>query len=159
MSLLQTNYAKGIYPMPTADDSDVIAVRMEYSLAAALALNDVIEMGPLPADHVPVDCVLDADDLDTNGAPTITLSVGILNAGKTAISTAAADGGAAWIAASTVAQAGGLVRPTVSAITRVAPDAANDRPMGVLVAAGPATGAATGKVGLTVMYRASSYGA
>jgi hypothetical protein len=156
-SILQNDYAKGVKIQPIGDDSDVVSIRLEYNLAAALVINDVLDLGFLPAGHVPVDCMLDSDDLDTNGTPTITLSVGVLNAGKTAISTAAADGGAAWILASTVAQAGGLVRPTIAAITRCA-SSETPRSVGVLVAAAPATGTAVGKVGLTFSYRPSCYG-
>lgn len=157
MALLQTNHAKGVRPMPTADGDEVIACRMEYNNAVAYALNDVVEMGLLPAGHLPVDMILDADDLDSNGAPAILLSVGILNAGKTAIDTAASSGGAAWITNSNVAQAGGIARPTAAAITRVAVDNTNSRSVGVLVATGPATGTA-GKIGMTMLYRSSQYG-
>lgn len=157
-SILQNDYAKGVKIQPIGDDSDVVSIRLEYSLAAALVINDVMDLGFLPAGMVPVDCMLDTDDLDSNGTPLITLSVGVLNSGKTAISTATADGGAAWISASTVAQAGGLVRPTTAPITRCTPTEA-PRSVGVLVVAAPATGATTGKVGLTFSYRPSCYGA
>lgn len=40
------------------------------------ALNDVIRFGFLPPGATIVDAALISDDLDTNGAPTITLSVG-----------------------------------------------------------------------------------
>lgn len=157
MSLLKTNYANGVYPMPTCDDAAPRNVRMEYSLAAALALNDVIYAGDLPADHVPVDFMLDADDLDTNGAPAIILAVGIINATDNGLSTDAADGGAVWLAGSTIGQAGGLARPTTNVITRVTPTSGSRR-VGVHVSTGPATGATTGKVGLTLTYRAANYG-
>lgn len=157
MSLLKTKHANGVYPMPTASDSDVLAIRMEYSLAAALALNDVIYMGDLPANHLPVDFMLDTDDLDTNATPLITLGVGIINATDNGLSAAAADGGAGWLLASTVAQAGGMARPTTNIMSRVT-NAETARRLGVHVSAAPATGAATGKVGLLLQYRAASYG-
>ncbi len=158
MALLKSEYAKGVRPMPVAQGSEIVAVRLEYSLLAALALNDVLYLGDLPEDHVPVDCILDADDLDTNGVPTITLDVGILDAAKTGIDVTADSGGGKWITASTIGQAGGLARPTTKEITRVVPKSASRRAVGVKVAAGPATGAVAGKVGLTLLYRAAAYG-
>jgi len=158
MALKQTDYATGVRPMPVAKGSEILSVRMEYSLAAALALNDVIEMGLLPEDHVPVDWDVDTDDLDTNGAPAIAFDVGILNAGKTAVSTAAADGGAKWAAGLTTAQAGGLVRAAATAHKRVTPSPTSRRSVGLVIGTGPATGAATGKIALTLHYRAAKYG-
>ena len=134
---------------------DVAAPRQVYSLSAALALNDIIVMGSLPPGCLPVDLILDSDDLDT-GTAAITLSVGILNAGKTDID-ATASGGAAWIAASTVAQAGGLVRPTTAAITRT-PVSASEQFWGIKVAAAPDVGTTTGTIGATLMYRAAVKG-
>lgn len=154
MALLKTNHALGVRPMPTADDSDVLAIRMEYSLAAVLALNDVIYMGDLPANHVPVDFMLDSDDVST--AADITMGVGIINATDNGLSAAAADGGAGWLLASTIGQAGGMARPTTNVMSRVTSSESNRR-VGVHISAG-ATATVTGKVGLTLLYRAASYG-
>jgi hypothetical protein len=121
---------------------ETITVFAEYSLTAALALNDVIQMLKVPAGCAIVDAVLVADDLDTGGAPAITLDVGIAGADTDQL-----------FAASTVAQAGGVVRPTIATAFRDAATAA-DRTVQVLVKAGPATGAASGKIGLSVSYRA-----
>jgi hypothetical protein len=110
-----------------------------YSLAAALALNDVIQSPPLPKGAVVYDVMLAVTDLDTNGAPTITLDVGY--------------GGDPdyFIAASTVGQTGGVAR--AAAVTAAVPLAltVNDT-IDVLVKAGPATGATTGTVTLVVHY-------
>ncbi len=157
MALLKTLYALETYPMPSPDSADIVAVRMEYSLAAALALNDVIYMGDLPANCIPVDFLLDSDDVDTNATPLITLGVGIINATDNGLSAAAADGGAGWLLASTIGQAGGLARPTTNVVTRLT-NSETDRRVGVHVSAAPATGATTGKIGLTLMYRAANYG-
>lgn len=155
-ALQQSDTDKGMKPMPVATGSEVVAVREEISLAANPGVGDILAMLDLPADHVPVDAILDADDLDTNGAPTVTLDVGVLNAAKDNIDVTAASGGGKWITASTVGQAGGLVRPTTKEITRVQASSAN-RKVGVRVNAASATFAA-GKVGLTLMYRAAHFG-
>ncbi len=158
MALRQTLVALGITPMPTPKGSEVVSVRFQYNSAdfANLALNDVVELGFLPEECMPVDWVLDADDLDSNGTPTIVLDFGILNAGKTAVSTAAADGNAKWLASSTIAQAGGVVRPTTVATWRCTPSTSR-RSLGLVATTGPATFQA-GKVGVTFRYRAAFQG-
>lgn len=160
MALLKTDYANGVKRMPEAQGAEVVAVRMEYSLAAALILDDVIEMGFLPAGHVPVDCIIDSDDLDTNGSPAIDIEVGILNAAKDDID-ATASGGAAWTGTDdSVAQAAvGLSRATGRAITRVVPDATDEQSVGIHVTTAPATGATSGDIGMTLLYRATHLGA
>jgi len=128
---------------------EVRTVRGEIDLAAdvggALALNDILEMVKLPAEHVPVDCVIDSDDLDSNGTPLISLTGG-LTAGTVA----------ELVAANTVARAGGVARMDAVAGVRLAATAA-DRVVGLKVTAAPATGAVTGKVGFTLSYRAAGY--
>lgn len=131
-----------------------ITVRFEYNLAAALVVNDILYMGDLPAGHLPVDLMVDSDDLDTGGSPAIVLQAGILNAGKTDID-ATASGGAGWIGDADVGQAGGMVRMSGRAMSRVAVNDLVDRPIGIKVSTAPATGATSGKVGLTLTYRPS----
>lgn len=131
-----------------------ITVRFEYSLAAALVVDDILYMGDLPAGHLPVDFMVDSDDLDTGGSPAIVLQAGILNAGKTDIDTTA-SGGAEWLGSSTVAQAGGMARMAGKAMSRVVVNDLVDRPIGIKISTAPATGATSGKVGLTLTYRPS----
>jgi len=159
-SLFQSKNVAQNGPVLTPEGAnDVVAVRAEYSLAAALVINDLIEMVVLPANCVPVDFILDADDLDT-GTPTITFDVDLLagTPGDTVLANRTIAG-AVIFAASTVAQAGGLVRPTLVTALRIAPDKALDRSIGILVKAAPATGTTTGKIGLTMLYRPSINGA
>lgn len=153
----ESNTVKGYKPMPICKGSEVVAVREEISLAANPTAADLLIMLELPADHVPVDFILDADDMDTNGAPTLTLDVGILNDGEDDIDTGASSGGAKWMLGSTVGQAGGIVRPTTKTISRVTPTSTN-RKVAVRVAVASATFAA-GKIGLTLLYRAAHHGA
>lgn len=118
------------------------AVRAEFSLSGALLINDTIDLVTIPAGHAVTDVVLFADDLDTNGAPAITLDVGI-KGGDTD----------AFFAASTVAQAGGAVHPSVKTAFRDVATSA-DRVVQALVKAAPATSATTGKLGVLVRYMA-----
>ena len=129
--------------IPTADRvGGETTVRAEYSLAAALVINDTIDMVTIPAGHFVTDMALVSDDLDTHVSPTITLDVGFK--GVTADT---------FFAASTVAQAGGVARPTVVTAFRDVATSAN-RVVQAKVKAAPATGATTGKITLLVSYRA-----
>lgn len=167
MALTQSDYAKGIRQVPVAAGSELVSVRAEVTLAAG-AINDIVEMIPIPEDHILVDCILDSDDIDSNGAPTVTLSVAYLNNAKTDIDvTANVNGdGAAFIVASTIGQAGGMARPSTKSLWRALPRAAVPsgttptnaqlRSLGVKFVAACATFAA-GKLGLTAVYRAAHF--
>lgn len=120
------------------DGHGIKAVSGVYSLAAALALNDVIQSPIIGAGSTVLDVIVVVTDLDTNGTPTITLDVGY------------GDDPDYFIAASTVGQAGGVAR--ASAVTaKPLLLTANDT-IDVLVKAGPATGATTGTVSITVIF-------
>lgn len=167
MALFKTDQRNGVKPMPVAQGAELISVRAEFTTTAAAA-GDLWSMLPIPEDHILVDVILDADDLDSNGVPTLTLSVGFLNATEADLDvTANVNGdGAAFIVASTIGQAGGVARPTTKslwrALARAAGDAVNGtakcRYLGVKAVAGAATHQA-GELGLTAIYRASHYAA
>lgn len=157
MTNFKSQYADGRKPVPIASGSEEVSIRGVIAVPNTLAAADILEALELPEDHVPVDFEVDADDLDTNATPTITLSAGLLNAGKTDLSSAADDGGAVWLANSTIAQTAGLVRPTTVAVKRVVPKAATRRMVGLKVTTVAATKAA-GNVGFTLRYRAAHYG-
>jgi hypothetical protein len=152
MANIKSDYAAGKLPSKIAQGGEVVALYYEINLAAAPVLNDTIELGPLPGGHVPVDYTLDCDDLDTNGTPTIALSLGLLNSGKTDLSTAAADGGAVWASGITSAQAGGFTR-NAGRILNAVQAAETDRAIALKVTTAAATFAA-GKARLTVLARA-----
>jgi hypothetical protein len=113
------------------------AVSEVFTFPAAPVLNDTVEMVLLPKGAVLCDMVLDADDLDTGGTPTIMLQVG--------------DGTTAdkFIGASNVAQAGGVARMDKKGNVGV-PLAADTKAV-VKVSTGPATGA-VGDIRLTAIY-------
>lgn len=135
MATYTSKHASGVRPIASVNDALPATILLEYVNSAALAAGDIIDLGDLPAGLTVLDAAIIAEDLDTNATPTITLSVGALNAGKTDLS------GTAYIDASTVGQAGGIARATTNA-AYVAGSAA--RRMGIKVVAGAATGA-TGK--------------
>ncbi len=83
---------------------EIVAAVGEYEVPATLAQNDLVWLCHLPAGNAPVDFMLQADDLD-NGGTAITITVGVLNAAGDGL-VASTD----FITASTVGQAGGVVR-------------------------------------------------
>jgi len=112
-----------------------------YALAAALILADTIGLCKLPAGHVPVDFILDSDDLDTDGTPAMVVDVGVIGGDVDAL-----------IDGSAVCQAGGLARMDAIAGRRLAPSNV-DRVIGVTVVTAPATGATTGTIQGTLISR------
>ncbi len=139
-------------PVPSADQAyDLVPIFADFTLTAALAAGDIIEMLPIPAGYVPVDFILDSSDLDTGGTPAITLDVGLLSKDYN-FNDSTSTMGAEFIAGSTVAQNGGIARMSVAGATKIAPTT-NDRAVGIKCAVAPATGATTGTIRLTAMVR------
>jgi hypothetical protein len=155
MAILKTKYAQGLYPMPIAQGPEVITVKLQYDLAAVLAINDVVELGFLPQDHVPVDYVIDNDDLSSTAAGTF--DFGLLDTAGTAVSTAAADGNGKWITASTAFQAAAYTRAVSANHLRVVPSATVARKLGIVMAAA-CTVTIAGIIAVHFSYRAASYG-
>lgn len=150
MGLTQTPVSKRQVVAPYPDCAgDVVATRFAYSFASAPSLNDIIEIGVLPAGARVIDMILDSDDLDFGGSPAMTFDVGLMS-GDFGVDDDARTCGAEFFSGSTVPQAGGVVRPTLKTAFRTAP-VQYDRSIGLKVAAAAATFQA-GSVGLTVVY-------
>lgn len=151
MGIKQSEWAKGRLPIPYPSYAgEVVAKRFTAALVAGdLDADDIVEMAPIPPGFRVVDMIFDADDLDTNVGPTITADVGIMSGlwGDTAQDRTC---GAEFFAASTVAQAGGAVRPTLKTAFRTGVTD-TERSIGIKFPAAAAT-AAAGTVGLTVFY-------
>lgn len=147
MAVYKSKGALGQNPVMSLLSALVAGLVYEYTTGTtALAAGDIIDLGNLEAGVKPMDVTLIADDLDTNGTPTITLTVGILNAAGTDIDAAATS---TWIAASNVAQTGGIARAT-TANAYLSGASSDNRRLGVKVVAGPATHAAGRKIAVVV---------
>lgn len=150
MGLTQTPVSKRQEVAPYPDCAgDVVAKRFTFSFDSAPSLNDIIEIGVLPATTRVIDMILDSDDLDSNGSPTMTFDVGLMS-GDFGDNDASRTCGAEFFSGSNVPQAGGVVRPTLKTAFRTSP-VQYDRSIGLKVAAAAATFQA-GTVGLTVVY-------
>lgn len=126
---------------------EVVAQRGEVALVAAdLDANDAGSVVLLPAGCVPIAVMYDSDDLDTNGTPTITASIGLMNAGETDLDTV-------WFAGITASRDGTAAHVVSTAMARTAATQ-TARKVGVKFTAAAATKAA-GTVGLTLFYRAA----
>lgn len=155
MAVIQNAFAKGtkIAAFPNYAGA-VVAQRFTHSFTTGqLVANNIVEMAPIPPGLVPVDMILDSDDLDTDGTPAVTLDVGIMSG---AFGDPAQDRtcGAEFFSGATVGQAGGVARPTLASAFRVAA-AQSVRSIGIKVATAP-DAAQAGTVGLTVLYAAMS---
>lgn len=143
MALYKSETAVGRKPEFNVIDATGGALRFEYIIDANLVAGDVIYMGDLPANKVvPLDALLICEDLDSGATPTITLSAGVLNAGKTGLGAGPND---TWFASVNTAQTGGLARPTTNAVFATGISEFIERPVGVVVTAGAATAAMIGK--------------
>jgi len=116
--------------------------------AAQIVLNDIVDLGILPANHTVVDAILIPDDLDTNASPTVALDVGIMS-GTPGDDTSARTCGTELFAASTAAQGGTPTRMSAKTGFTILPTA-NDRSIGVKFQAAAAT-AAAGRIRLRVL--------
>lgn len=151
MAKIDSKYGSGVLPAPIPVAQEVLSVKARITLTAGQVVNtNVLSLCVLPADCVPVGYVLNSGDLDSNGAPAITLNLGILNDAETAIATS-------LLAASTIGQAGGIALHTASRTTYDAVSAITstdkDRMVGVIVGTNPAT-AQAGFVELELLYKA-----
>lgn len=139
MATLNTTTANGNQPRTAGSAGNTKTMYASYSLTAALALNDVIDMFKVPAGARITGVTLKTSDLDTGGSPAIVLDVG--DSGDTD----------RLIDGATVGQAGGTSSALVSSTGQFYQYTAETM-ISVLVQVAPATGATTGTVELSVTY-------
>lgn len=154
MPTFRSLYATGHRPVPSVQGAETVAIKASVTLPASYSINDLLEFFELPENAVPVDFVVDSTDIDNGTA--VLFSIGAMNAGRTDLSTDAADGGAVWIATTNIGQAGGMVRPTTVAAFRVAPSNSK-RMIGGKITTGAGTPVA-GTITVTMTYRAAHHG-
>ena len=138
------DYIDGRKPAVFPAGGEVVAVRFPIALVAAdLDANDTGAVAVLPAGCVPVGLVYDSDDLDTNASPTITASVGPVNAAVTDLSEV-------WASGIQASRDGTAASVTLSRAAMRMAAAASDTLIGIKFTAAAATKAA-GEVGLTLL--------
>lgn len=130
-------YQAGNYtdPMPGSPGVGLAVIReFLFTVATALALNDIIKLHPIAKGlGLVLDAwVLDVPDLDTNASPTIQLQLGDT------------DTAAKFMAANTIGQAAGKVDSVEEGVAGALPveyAAGADKDARITVSTGPATGA------------------
>lgn len=98
MATVTASRAAASQPVKDSINNGTVTVCASYSITANPTASDVLQLVPVPRGARVIDVVLAATDLDTNGTPTITMTVG--------------DGGSAnrFITTSTIGQTGGVAR-------------------------------------------------
>lgn len=148
-----SDFLTGRNPIDTPSNINLAAERFVVPLGTAdLALNTVGAVGILPAGAIPCFVEIDATDMDANATPLLAFSLGVINDAETAISTAAADGGAAWLTGRQEGRAAGVSGLLTTLPMRQVEPAAVERKLGVQITAAAATPAA-GTLGVTVYFR------
>lgn len=148
MATILSKYATGQIATPVSPGAGTPVV-LDYFIdvtAAQLALNNVFDMGILPAGHTVGDMILVPDDLDS-GTPTIALDVGLMT-GTPGDSTSVRTCGAEFFSADASARTGVAARMSLATGFKVLSSGA-DRSIGVKVQAAGATPAA-GRIRLRV---------
>ena len=138
MAIYKTTLATALTKAAPTVGGQASTVYAEVALTTALLINDTIQMIPIPNGARVIEWQLGADDLDSNGAPLITLSLG--------------DTGSAarYVSASTIAQTG-AAPVNASLKTGFGNLYTADDMLTITVAAAPATWAA-GTVRAMVRY-------
>lgn len=128
---------------------DLVPITGEFVIPAGLALNDIIEMGGLPAGHIPVDVIVHWPDIDSNGAPTVTADAGLITGrfGDSVLGSRAC--GNEFFAASIIPRTGGIDRLGKS-LAGIAPST-TERGWGLKVSAAIATLATGGTIRATLL--------
>lgn len=148
MSSFRTLAHQGIRPvvMPDAGVVESITVDVNWPDAGAgIAISDVVQLLDIPAAIEVVDWKFVTDDIDSNASPTVAFTLGVLNAGKTAIGGGATD---AWTAAGAInaGQTGGQNVPAgATAANCFLAGRGTQRTLGLVATAAAATAALAGK--------------
>jgi hypothetical protein len=151
MALFQSPQVIAQKALPAARDGvGTVAHTVEFVVPAGLALNDIIEMGGLPAGHIPVDLIVSFPDADSNGTPTVAFDAGLITGrfGDSVLGSRAC--GSEFFAADTSARAGGVARVNKS-LAGIAPTT-TEQGWGLKVQAAAATLATGGRIRATFFY-------
>lgn len=148
------DYITGRKPTVFPAGAENVTVNYEIAMATGdLALNTIGQIGILPAGCVPVEVRVYGTDMDSGGGAAV-YQVGIWDGYGASLSTAAADGGAAWGDTGTAVATAfdkQLTRTLNSMSTVTATQ--SDRKIGVKVTTAPST-AVAGTLGVSLTYRA-----
>jgi hypothetical protein len=149
MALFQSPQVIANKAIPASRDGvGTVAITAEFVVPAGLALNDIIELGGLPAAHIPVDLVVSFPDADSNGTPLIAFDAGLITGRFGDPVLGSRTIGSEFFAADTTARTGGLARANKS-LSGIAP-VTGEQGWGLKVQAAAATLATGGRIRATL---------
>lgn len=154
MAILASKFVTGVLPTTTADSAnDVVTNDYFFDITAAqLVLNNIIDIGILPAYHTVVDAILIPDDIDS--ASSAALDVGIMS-GTPGDTVTARTCGSEIFAAETGCRTGAIARASQKSAFIILPTDA-DRSIGVKIQAAPGTPVA-GRIRVRVLMKAGDH--
>jgi hypothetical protein len=138
--------------LSSSEAGEIIAQTGVYDLAAALVINDTIDMCKLPAGMVVDDMIIDTDDLDSHATAAVVFDVGIHDPDYAQYGGSDTSDVDVFMSGATTAQAGGLARMTLRTGRHLAP-VDYDRYIRIKFTTAPATSATTGTIKLTAFTR------
>lgn len=133
-SIYQSRVALNKSPAKVAHGAELVVQRSVVTLNAALVINDILELGVLPADHALVDAILDTDDIDSGTL--LVYDVGIMSGSVGLADTARTVGAQIFSAANTPGRTAGMARPTLN-LGNILPSSV-DRSIGLKATTAPA---------------------
>lgn len=155
MALLWSEQGKAHNPTAGIHSAgEVHVAEGKYDLAAALADEDVVVLTRIPPGCIPIDARLELDELDT-GADAIVVDLALMEMGAVA-----ALANSELIKDSTLGQAGGVARmDQLDTARRAVLEAAVDKERYVVlhVTTAPGTGATSGRIKASVLFRGKEY--
>jgi len=117
MALHKSTQVKNRLPIPSASGAnDLVPIFGDFTIPAGFASGDVVEFGGLPLNYVPVDLIVDHEDL----GGTMTANFGLLS-GEYDSNDGARTCGAQFISASDLSTAAGIKRMSAAGGGRLAP--------------------------------------
>jgi len=144
------NFEKSILSPHSA--GEVYVCDDKVVLPDTIVTDDIVKMGHLPADCIPIDLIIRTEELDSNATDTLRFTVGLLNdAGDDLVS-----GSELLVGAQ--AEAVKTIRGDGAGFLSITRDKVNDRILAIKVTATAAT-AVSGTIRAAMIYRASDYGA
>jgi hypothetical protein len=154
MALLWSEQAKSQNPTPGIHSAgEVHVVEGKYDLAAALVDEDIVVLTRIPPGCIPIDARLEMDDLDTGAGLVGDLALMELGA-------ILALANSEMILANVLGQAAGVARmDNLDAARRAVLEVAVDKERYVVyhVTTAPGTGATSGRIKASVLFRGKEY--
>lgn len=152
MASFRTRHVLGLAQMPLPESGLVETISIDVNWQDAgpgIAVNDVIQLCDVPPNVEVLEWKFITDDIDSNATPTVAFSLGVLNAGRTALGAGATD---TWATGITAAQAGGVAIPAgAQAINPLLGGRATTRPLGLVATAATATAQLAGRRGTLLL--------